>query len=54
MGEPEPADVVLTEEAKALWVTFYNQHAQEPSRNVRGSCQQRGANWKDTGHGSRL
>ena len=28
-GEPEPADVSLTDEAKALWVDFYNQHAQE-------------------------
>jgi hypothetical protein len=28
-GEPEPADVVLTEPAKALWVAFYNAHAQE-------------------------
>jgi hypothetical protein len=28
-GESEPADVPLTDEAKAAWVTFYNQHAQE-------------------------
>jgi len=28
-GEPEPADVALTDEAKAAWVVFYNQHAQE-------------------------
>jgi hypothetical protein len=28
-GEPEPADVALTDEAKALWVTFYNAHARE-------------------------
>ncbi len=28
-GEPEPADVALTDEAKALWVAFYNAHAQE-------------------------
>lgn len=28
-GEPEPADVALTDEAKAAWVAFYNRHAQE-------------------------
>jgi hypothetical protein len=28
-GDPEPADVKLTDEAKAAWVTFYNAHAQE-------------------------
>jgi hypothetical protein len=28
-GDPEPADVTLTENAKALWVDFYNAHAKE-------------------------
>ena len=28
-GEPEPADIELTDAAKALWVAFYNQHARE-------------------------
>ena len=28
-GDPEPADVKLTDEAKAAWVAFYNAHAQE-------------------------
>ena len=28
-GEPEPADVTLTEAAKALYVDFYNRHARE-------------------------
>jgi hypothetical protein len=28
-GEPEPSDVALTDDAKAAWVTFYNQHAKE-------------------------
>jgi hypothetical protein len=28
-GDPEPADIEMTDAAKAIWVAFYNQHARE-------------------------